>query len=169
MGEELIPQHQDRPAIIQHDGWTIYVSIRDAEYLRLLKVFKRRLADAHPDRGGSNYKFRKIMGERIRWQCEEARWYAQFGLYPPDGFKHAEVVVERRKLLKATSQYERKVAREKARSNGISESAEGCGLERRSAAAYHRRAHETRRDHLGGLGAGEGPAEVSGGDREGRS
>lgn len=97
---DLIPQKDGRPAVMVVDGWTVFVSIRDAAYEAEMKRWRQRLAAVHPDRGGSAWKFRKVMGQRIRWQCEEARWYARLGLLPPDGFRHAEVQVERTKRLR---------------------------------------------------------------------
>lgn len=90
----------DRPATLQVDGWTVYVSIRDAAYMAELRRWKQRLAAVHPDRGGTARKFRMVMGARIRWQCQEAKWYADLGLLPPDGFKHSEQRAARKQRLK---------------------------------------------------------------------
>lgn len=102
---EIIKVIDGRPAIVKVDGWTVFLSVRDAEYLRILKQFKRRLAEAHPDKGGTAGRFRKVMSERLRWQMTEASFYASIDLLPPDGFvgAGAKARMERRKRLKGES------------------------------------------------------------------
>jgi biotin operon repressor len=88
-----VPVYRDRPATITKDGVTVYVSVHDAEYLRQKAVWKQRLADAHPDRGGTDHAFRRLTKHRERWQAEEGAWYAALGLAAPDSL--AVVVPER--------------------------------------------------------------------------
>ena len=75
----------DRDPVITIDGCRIYLHIHDAEYMRQRAEWKRRLAAAHPDAGGSATDFRSILGQRMAWQRNEQLYYAKLGLFPPDG------------------------------------------------------------------------------------
>ena len=90
----LIPVSPHRPAILQHDGWRVYVSIRDQAYHRELAVWKRKLREAHPDRQltanqriyhrrPTSRRFGRVRRAYACWQARERQWYAQFGLTPP--------------------------------------------------------------------------------------
>ena len=74
----------DRPARVFIDGAWVYVHIHDAEYLRIKADYRRRLAAAHPDRGGSAYDFRTVSNSRRGWLAREVIYYARLGLTPPD-------------------------------------------------------------------------------------
>ncbi len=100
MSQELIPTFKDRPAILHWQGWHVAIGVKDSEYLRMLKVFKRRVFAAHPDRGGSGAKVRKVLSERRKFQLTQAKEYAEWELLPPDGFQGYAGVVERRKRLR---------------------------------------------------------------------
>lgn len=54
--------------------------------MRQRAAWKHKLANAHPDRGGSADRFRRLDQARRKWQFNEAAWYARHGLLPPDGF-----------------------------------------------------------------------------------
>jgi len=97
---ELLEVFPGRPATVIHDGWTVYVAVRDRAYLTTLKAFKRMLRDAHPDKNGGNggAAFRKIHLQRLKWQNAEAQWYGRLGLLPPDGYKQAVMAMRARSL-----------------------------------------------------------------------
>lgn len=80
----LIPVRQNRPAILEHAGGVIYVSLHDAEYLRRKSEWKRLIAATHPDRGGGATTARRLLRQRHAWQQAEDAWYAMLGLTPPD-------------------------------------------------------------------------------------
>lgn len=75
-----------RDPVITVDGCRIYLHIHDAEYMRQRAEWKRRLAAAHPDHGGTTAAFRVVMGQRLAWLRAEALYYARLGLLPPDGW-----------------------------------------------------------------------------------
>lgn len=79
----LIPVRGDRPAIVPWQGGRVFVSVHDAEHLRQRAAWKRELAAAHPDAGGSNLRFDRVRRQRERWDESERAWYAQYGLVPP--------------------------------------------------------------------------------------
>ncbi len=78
-----LPVYRDRPAILPSAGGRVYISVHDAEYLRQRSEWKRKLADAHPDAGGTSFRFRQAVKARDRWQATEEAWYGQHGLTPP--------------------------------------------------------------------------------------
>ena len=88
--------------MITRNGWHIFISVKDAEYWRMLRAFKRRVFAVHPDRGkgGSAAKVRKVLSDRRRFQLQAAREYAEWDLLPPDGFEGSKGKVERRKRLR---------------------------------------------------------------------
>ena len=100
---ELLQSRNGRPSAVVVDGWTHFIAVRDGEYERQLKGWKRLRAAAHPDKGGTATKFRLTQRAFQRWRLTEARWYAQFGLLPPDGWAGAGVVAARRRRLKGLS------------------------------------------------------------------
>lgn len=81
---ELVPCIPGRPGVVQVDGWTCYVGIRDAEYMRLNREWRQRLASSHPDKGGSSNKFRNLMQRYRTWKLGERHLYWDLGLMPPD-------------------------------------------------------------------------------------
>lgn len=80
----LLPVLPNRPAVVPSEGGRVYISVHDAEYLRLRAEWKQQLVDAHPDRAGSSFRFRRLMKARDRWEASETAWYAQYGLRPPE-------------------------------------------------------------------------------------
>jgi hypothetical protein len=81
----LIPLIKNRPPIIKHEGWTVFLSVMDAEYFRQKRAWKQQRAQAHPDKGGNADDFTKIETRYIQWRELEAYRYAEYGLLPPDG------------------------------------------------------------------------------------
>jgi hypothetical protein len=91
--EDLIPViREDRPAIIKQDGWTIYLSIHDAQYLRTVKDLKSAVINAHPDKhcidGQTTPRahaiYRKKVLDLMRFKISERNWYWKLRLMPPD-------------------------------------------------------------------------------------
>jgi biotin operon repressor len=75
----------ERPAILpdpENQGWVIYVSVHDAEYLRMRSVWKQRLK-AHPDYGSSSITFDRVKRGYEKWKKDEENWYARLKLTPP--------------------------------------------------------------------------------------
>jgi hypothetical protein len=75
-----------RPFYITIDGGRLYVSVHDAYHLERERQFKRQIRLAHPDRNHQRWacsRTRNLLKARARWEAEEARWYARFGLEPP--------------------------------------------------------------------------------------
>jgi hypothetical protein len=99
--EGAIPVFKGRPAVVVLNGWTIYLSIHDSAYMMTLRTWKQRLARAHPDKGGTSTKFREVYQKKRAWQLEEALWYAQLGMLPPDGCRLAEAKVKQMRSRKA--------------------------------------------------------------------
>ena len=76
-----------RPFYIAIDGGRIYVSVHDAYHVERERQFKRQIRLAHPDRNHRRWacsRTRNLLKARARWEAEEARWYARFGLEPPE-------------------------------------------------------------------------------------
>lgn len=90
----LIPIRADRPAVIEKDGWTHYISVHDAQYMEAKRAWKRTLAQHHPDGGGTDYAFRTRYERYTAWREKEAAYYAQFNLLPPDGYVGLNVQLE---------------------------------------------------------------------------
>jgi hypothetical protein len=80
---ELIPRLSNRPAVLTRDGWAVYVSVHDAWFLAEWRRQKQRLAEAHPDKGGSSWRYRTATGRVNRWLQQEQVFYRQLGLEPP--------------------------------------------------------------------------------------
>lgn len=83
----MLPVFLDRPASVPYRGGTVYISVHDQMYLARMANWKFRLAQAHPDKGGTSKKFIYLMHLRDRWLEEEEAWYAQYGLKPPSSIK----------------------------------------------------------------------------------
>lgn len=97
----MISKRPERPTHLTIDGWTVFVSVRDDEYERQIRVWRRKLKAAHPDtKGGSHTKFLSTHRAFTRWRLIEATWYANLGLTPPDGWRGARGLLERRRRLK---------------------------------------------------------------------
>ena len=81
----------DRPAVVTHEGWTVYIGVHDANHVRERSAWKLRLAGAHPDRHPSTpalklrqeRKFRNLKERQEKWLGRETAWYEQFQLEPP--------------------------------------------------------------------------------------
>lgn len=92
--EELIPSLPGRPAVIEQDGWKVFLSVHDKEYLRAKKQMRKEVLDLHPDKSGLspedprwervNQRFRSANLSYIVWCRKERCWYWKFGLMPPD-------------------------------------------------------------------------------------
>ena len=80
---DLVRSLTGRPPIVKLDGWVIYLSVHDAEYLRTRREWRQKLRVAHPDQGGSAYRFRLSMGAYRSWLATENRYYARLSLTPP--------------------------------------------------------------------------------------
>ena len=75
-----------RPLYLNVEGGRLYISVHDAFYLERQRGFKRQIRLAHPDRNHQRWacsRTRNLLKARARWEAEEARWYARFGLEPP--------------------------------------------------------------------------------------
>lgn len=73
----------DRPAIVAIDGCDVFVSVHDAEHLRIRSEAKRTLALLHPDVGGSERSFRHALTKHEKWLASEKRFYESIRLEPP--------------------------------------------------------------------------------------
>ena len=70
------------------EGGKLYISVHDAFHLEKEREFRRLIRAAHPDRNHCTWaaaRTRKLLKARQRWEKQEARWYACFGLEPPNG------------------------------------------------------------------------------------
>lgn len=83
MSLELVPTFGTRPPIIAINGGVVHVSVHDAEFLRRWREWRHIIAAAHPDRGGTNKSFRATLAKYRAWEWDEAKWYAQIGIFPP--------------------------------------------------------------------------------------
>lgn len=82
-----------RPVVVQHEGWTIFIAVHDANHVRERSAWKLRLAHAHPDRHPEAdtlplktrqaRKFRNLKDRQEIWLRREVVWYEQFHLEPP--------------------------------------------------------------------------------------
>ena len=72
------------------DGWVVDLTVHDTYYLNKKREWKRKLVEAHPDRGGSPRLFRATERRRKAWQAEEWVYYLELGVDPPDGKKPPE-------------------------------------------------------------------------------
>jgi hypothetical protein len=89
---DTIQQFAGRPSIVERDvpradGSVIteraYISVHDAQHIRMRGEFKQRLSQAHPDHGGTDSRFRIVKAEQERWLLAERTWYAEYDLEPP--------------------------------------------------------------------------------------
>lgn len=75
-----------RPLCLKIEGGRVYISVHDAFYLERQREFKRQIRLAHPDCNHQRWacsRTRNLLKARARWEAEEARWYARFGLEAP--------------------------------------------------------------------------------------
>lgn len=86
MTTELVPSIPGRPGTVVQDGWTVYVGIKDADYILTKRRFKRTMFDVHPDRNGGKggAQFRSARGRYRKWCDARRREYWAIGLMPPD-------------------------------------------------------------------------------------
>lgn len=80
----LVQVFEGRPSVVANNGWTVYVSVRDAAYLQTKRDWKRKLAAAHPDRGGAHDAFLAVHQAYTDWHTVAAAEYEVLGLLPPD-------------------------------------------------------------------------------------
>ena len=93
----VIKVHEDYPTVVVDDsGWRTFVAIHNEEFLRMRKVWRERLAQSHPDMGGSFTKFVKVRKEEQKWLEEERKWYDQHKLPLP---KSSELKINTRKPI----------------------------------------------------------------------
>jgi len=92
----LVPQVGNRPAAIKFNGGWVYLGVHDAAYLHERSAWRARLAQAHPDHGGTRGRFLEVYRQCRLWRRAEQAWYAAFGFEPP----RVEVVRRRLNLLK---------------------------------------------------------------------
>lgn len=87
--QEMVPSIPGRPGVVKIDGWTIYVGIRDAAYLRENRLWRAKIAAAHPDKVlNPRYKggrFRECLNSYTKWKNLQRKEYWRIGeLMPPD-------------------------------------------------------------------------------------
>lgn len=79
----------NRPPVIRVKEYgskecVVYISVHDANYINMLKSYKKLLKEAHPDsRRGDDKEFKRVSKKFGTWKKQEKYWYAQFGLEPP--------------------------------------------------------------------------------------
>ena len=109
----------DRPSQIEAEGGgTVNLAVHDAHYLAMAKRWRRLLATAHPDAGGTATAFRRTMERRRVWLGRERRWYAAYHLVPPS------TLLAREQLPSAHAPWSAKV--DVAREILVMEAAETC-------------------------------------------
>lgn len=75
-----------RPFYLNVEGGRLYISVHDVFHLETEREFKRQIRSAHPDRNHHRWatsRTRNLLKARERWEGQEARRYARFGLDPP--------------------------------------------------------------------------------------
>jgi hypothetical protein len=75
-----------RPFYLNVEGGRLYISVHDTFHLEREREFKRQIRTVDPDRNHHRWassRTRKLLKARERWEWQEARWYARFGLDPP--------------------------------------------------------------------------------------
>lgn len=102
----LIPVLAGRPPVIHVDGWVVYLSIRDVEYLRVKRIMRQAMLVWHPDKGvpfattprkpSRWHRTRRIRGRRTKpfrqaqrrlkvWLLQQRRAYWDLNeTMPPD-------------------------------------------------------------------------------------
>ncbi len=83
MRTDVIPSYPGRPAVVEHEGWAVFVSVHDAYHYRERKRLRAAITQAHPDYGGSREKLTKAIE---RWQDfigQERVWYHVHKVKPP--------------------------------------------------------------------------------------
>lgn len=90
---EMIPTISGRPPVVTIGSCTIYLSIRDTEYLRQSKHLRAVVIARHPDKHPSasplakynlSRSFRYQMRLYVQWKLAQRREYWLLNLMPPD-------------------------------------------------------------------------------------
>lgn len=95
--KDLLPvTSEGRPVVLKDSqGWTVFVSVHDQEYLRQKREWRARIIAAHPDKLGispadlskwksANLKFARLNLAAQVWKHKERAFYWRLGLMPPD-------------------------------------------------------------------------------------
>jgi biotin operon repressor len=85
-----VPVYRDRPQTLpdpENPGWVDLIAVHDAEHLRAKAEWRQKLAQSHPDAGGSELRFRIVHKSRDRWLKAETEWYAKRGLTLPEPYR----------------------------------------------------------------------------------
>lgn len=93
MRADLVRATADYPAYVLEDGWKTVVAVRVRAYLDDLKSWKRQLAAAHPDSGGSEHAFRRVKQAEARWRRSADAWFEKHQLPIPAYSEHARQLV----------------------------------------------------------------------------
>jgi biotin operon repressor len=95
----LLKTYRDRPHWVPDpDGQgRDCISVHDTEHLRRRSDWKRQLAEAHPDAGGSSFRFHRLVRDRKRWELAEQAWYVRRGLSLPEPPREAAPRVTHRR------------------------------------------------------------------------
>ena len=103
----MIPTLRGRPSVVRSGNCSVYVSVHDAEHLRLRREWKRKLAYYHHDAIKSRWQtaaaggacwarqlltrqqafgatFRQLQAGHEAWLRAERVWYARLSLEPPE-------------------------------------------------------------------------------------
>ena len=83
MSTALVPLAPGRPLTVVLDGWTVYVSVHDAEHLRMRAAHRARIKASHPDRGGSPSRCRAAIRAYRSWLASERSYYEALRLPLP--------------------------------------------------------------------------------------
>jgi hypothetical protein len=89
---EVIPVIGNRPSVFKHEGWTVYLSVHDQEYLRKVKELRSSMIEAHPDKhaieGLTTKKAHQLYSRAkfalVQFKQRERLWYWQYKMMPPD-------------------------------------------------------------------------------------
>lgn len=74
----------DRPVFVKDaNGWSVNIAAHDAWYREERARRKAKIAEVHPDRGGSTKQARAAIKAYHDFLDREDAWYAQHGLEPP--------------------------------------------------------------------------------------
>ena len=87
MSTDLIPVRRGRPPIITVDGCVVYLSVKDAEYLRVKRSLTATMLAAHPDRHPIRPQtglFRVARARLTAYLRAQRRVYWALGQMPPD-------------------------------------------------------------------------------------
>lgn len=79
----LVPVLAGRPPVVAIDGWAVFLSVHDHWHLARRAQLKQRVRDAHPDHGGSRYRFMHARAEWRGFVMTEWIYYRAHGIVPP--------------------------------------------------------------------------------------